>query len=202
MFDPKQVVLASSNQGKLAEFQALFAGAGVDLVPQSQFSVTDADEVAATFVENAIIKARHAAQQTKLPALADDSGLVVPALGGAPGVLSARYAGSDKSDGNNIEKLLAKLINVPEEQRQASFVCVLVFLRHADDPIPLISTGIWDGRILTASSGANGFGYDPIFHCAEYGCSAAELPADIKNQISHRYQATLSLLAQLNQARK
>jgi XTP/dITP diphosphohydrolase len=193
----KTVVLASSNAGKVREFNQLLADLQFEVVPQSQFNVADADETGLTFVENAILKARNAAHHTNLPALADDSGLEVDALHGAPGIYSARYAGPKASDAENLEKLLAMLKDVPEEQRDARFHCVLVYLRHALDPTPLICQGTWEGRILTAPRGASGFGYDPVFFVPTHACSAAELPAETKNALSHRGQALRQLLAAL-----
>jgi len=166
-------------------------------VPQSHYNVADAEETGLTFVENAILKARNAAQHTGLPALADDSGLEVDALHGAPGIYSARYAGPMASDAENLGKLLAMLKDVPEEKRGAHFQCVLVYLRHALDPTPLICQGAWEGRILTAPRGTSGFGYDPVFFVPSHACSAAELPAETKNVLSHRGQALRQLLAGL-----
>jgi XTP/dITP diphosphohydrolase len=193
----RTIVLASSNAGKLREFNQLLGGMQLEVVPQSQFDVSDAEETGLTFVENAILKARNAAQHTRLPALADDSGLEVDALHGAPGIYSARYAGPDASDTENLEKLLTQLKDVPEAERGARFQCVLVYLRHADDPTPLICQGTWQGRILTAARGANGFGYDPVFFVPTHAVSAAELPAETKNGLSHRGQALCQLLAAL-----
>lgn len=193
----KAIVLASSNAGKVREFNQLLGELQLEVVPQSQFNVADADETGLTFVENAILKARNAAQHTGLPALADDSGLEVDALHGAPGIYSARYAGPKASDAENLEKLLAMLKDVPEEKRSARFQCVLVYLRHALDPTPLICQGTWEGRILTALRGTSGFGYDPVFFVPTHACSAAELPAETKNALSHRGQALRQLLAAL-----
>ncbi len=193
----KTIVLASSNAGKVREFNQLLGSLQLEVVPQSQFNVTDADETGLTFVENAILKARNAAQHTGLPALADDSGLEVDALNGAPGIYSARYAGPKASDVENLEKLLGMLKDVPEQKRSARFQCVLVYLRHALDPTPLICQGTWEGRILTAPRGSNGFGYDPVFFVPTHAASAAELPAEIKNALSHRGQALRQLLASL-----
>ncbi len=184
-------VLASSNIGKIKEIQAILAEHLI--VPQSVFNVTDADETGSTFVENAIIKARHAAFQCKLPAIADDSGLVVDALSGAPGVISARYAGVGASDRDNVQKLLKELEDVPEERRSARFICVMVFLEHAEDPFPVIAQGVWEGQILFQPIGANGFGYDPVFWVPEQQCASAELSAAVKNSLSHRSKALRSL---------
>ena len=187
----QQIVLASSNIGKIKEIQAIFAEHLI--VPQSVFNVTDADETGSTFVENAIIKARHAAFQCKLPAIADDSGLVVDALSGAPGVISARYAGVGASDRDNVQKLLKELEDVSKEQRSARFICVMVFLEDAEDPFPVIAQGVWEGQILYQPIGANGFGYDPVFWVPEQQCASAELSAAVKNSLSHRSKALRSL---------
>lgn len=193
------LVLASSNRGKLEEFSTLLAALSIQLRPQAEWQVSDADETGLSFVENAILKARHAAAATGLPALADDSGLVVDALHGAPGIYSARYAGEHGNTTANNQKLLNALQTVPAPQRSARFVCVLAVLRHATDPLPLICTGYWEGYILKAPQGLGGFGYDPVFGVPAHGCSAAELPAAEKNRCSHRGQATAQLLAQLPQ---
>ena len=192
-----KLVLASGNAGKLAEFNALLADVGFEVRPQSEFGVDDAEETGLTFIENAILKARHASQATGLPALADDSGLVVDALGGAPGLYSARYAGTHGDHAANIDKLLHELHDVPDEHRSARFVCVLALLRHADDPQPLIAQGIWEGRILHARQGEGGFGYDPVFFSPTDHMSAAELPTEVKNLISHRGRALAMLRAAL-----
>ncbi|SFF23397.1 XTP/dITP diphosphohydrolase [Fontimonas thermophila] len=191
------VVLASRNTGKLAEMQALLDPLGLRLRPVAEFTAEAADEPAPSFVENALLKARHAARVSGLPAIADDSGLEVEALAGVPGVRSARYAGPAASDADNNALLLRALAGIPEDRRGARFVCVMVLLRHADDPVPLIAQGIWRGRILDAPRGNRGFGYDPLFFVPEYGCSAAELDPAVKNRISHRAQAAAQLLAQL-----
>lgn len=191
----RKVVLATGNAGKVRELSALLQGLDMEIVPQSSLSVTEAEETGRTFVENAILKARNAAAQTKLPAIADDSGLEVDALHGQPGIHSARYAGPGADDAKNLQKLLKALENVPDLQRGARFRCVLVYMRHADDPAPLICEGVWEGRILTAPRGSNGFGYDPVFLVPERGCSSAELPPDEKNRISHRGQALARLAA-------
>jgi XTP/dITP diphosphohydrolase len=193
----KTIVLASSNAGKVREFNQLLGDLQLEVVPQSRFNVADAEETGLTFVENAILKARNAAQHTRLPALADDSGLEVDALHGAPGIYSARYAGPNASDAENLEKLLGMLNDIPEAQRGARFQCVLVFMRHALDPTPLICQGTWEGRILIRPCGTNGFGYDPVFFVPTHECSAAELPAKVKNSLSHRGQALRQLLAGL-----
>ncbi|MFA7096952.1 MAG: XTP/dITP diphosphatase [Gammaproteobacteria bacterium] len=190
----KRIVLASGNRGKVREFNELLAGLDLEVVPQSEFGVPDAAETGLSFVENAIIKARNAAQHTGLPALADDSGLEVDALHGAPGIHSARYAGPGASDRENLDKLLAELKDIPDTQRSARFQCVIVLLRHAADPTPIICQGTWEGRILHAPRGANGFGYDPVFYVPTHDCSAAELPSEVKNRLSHRGQALAKLL--------
>lgn len=187
-----QLVLASSNAGKLVELRELL-GPGFTLHAQSEFGVTDAEETGLSFVENAILKARHAARATGLPALGDDSGLCVDALGGAPGLYSARYAGRHGDSEANIDKLLHALAGVPDDARTARFVCVLALLRHADDPMPLIAQGIWEGRILHSRQGNAGFGYDPVFFSPAHGCSAAELPAEVKHRDSHRGRALTQL---------
>ena len=190
-----KLVLATSNRGKLAEMRPLLADLGHELATQGELGVEDAVEDGRSFVENALIKARHAARQTGLPALADDSGLEVDALGGAPGVRSARFAGPDADDAANRRLLLERLANVPADARRARFRCVLVYLRHADDPWPEIFTGTWEGEIALAEAGGNGFGYDPLFRVPALGCTAAQLdPAD-KARLSHRAQATAALCA-------
>jgi len=193
----KDIVLASSNNGKVREINQVLADTGMQVQPQSKFGVVDAEETGLTFVENAILKARNAAQHTGLPAIADDSGLEVDALAGAPGIYSARFAGEGASDQENLEKLLIELEAVPAEQRTARFQCLMVFMRHASDPTPLICQGTWEGRILFAARGDNGFGYDPVFHVPTHDCSSAELPAEIKNSLSHRGQALRQLVAAL-----
>ncbi|MCK5830339.1 MAG: RdgB/HAM1 family non-canonical purine NTP pyrophosphatase [Methylococcales bacterium] len=190
----QKIVLASGNQGKIREIQAILKDCSI--LPQSQFNVEEAEETGSTFIENAIIKARNAAQHCNLPAIADDSGLVIDALDGAPGVISARYAGDNASDYDNLLKVLENLENIPTEERRARFVCVLVFMRHANDPLPLIAQGVWEGQIMTNPAGESGFGYDPIFWVSSHQKSSAELSPDIKNTISHRGQA-LKFLADL-----
>lgn len=192
-----KLVLASGNPGKLAEFRDLLADVGYAVHAQSEFGVQDADETGLSFIENAILKARHASRATGLPALADDSGLCVDALGGAPGLHSARYAGSHGDHAANIDKLLHALRDVDDEQRTARFVCVLALVHHADDPLPLIAEGAWKGRILRARSGDGGFGYDPVFFSPAHGMTAAELPADAKNAASHRGLAMRAMRVQL-----
>ncbi len=192
-----ELVLASRNAKKLAEMQALFGPMGLKLRLVSEFTDEAAEETAPSFVENALLKARHAARVSGLPAIADDSGIEVDALLGRPGVYSARYAGEPSDDAANNRKLLNDLAGVADNDRGAQFVCVLTLLRHENDPVPVIAQGIWRGRILDAARGAHGFGYDPLFFVADHGCSAAELDPAEKNRISHRAQATRQLLQQL-----
>lgn len=189
----QKIVLASGNPGKIKEIQAILVEHPI--VPQSVFNVVEAEETGSTFVENAILKARNAALHCNLPAIADDSGLVVDALNGAPGAISARYAGIGSGDQQNLEKLLQELAGVPEERRSARFICVMVFMKHADDPFPVIAQGVWEGRILDHPIGANGFGYDPVFWVPEQNCTSAELSAAVKNSLSHRGQALRYLTA-------
>jgi XTP/dITP diphosphohydrolase len=189
---PQKVVLASGNQGKLREFFRILGTAGFEIVAQSEYNVPDVDETGLTFVENAILKARNAAKITGLPALADDSGIEVDALNGQPGIYSARYSGAG-DDANNA-KLLKELEGVPDEQRTARFRCCIVFMRHSNDPSPLIADASWEGRILHDLSGANGFGYDPLFYVPTHNTSSAELAPDVKNAISHRSQALQQIL--------
>jgi XTP/dITP diphosphohydrolase len=193
----RHVVLASTNPGKLGELRILLAGGGLRIESQNAFGVPEADESGLSFVENAIIKARNAARHTGLAAIADDSGLDVDALNGAPGIYSARYAGAQADDAANLCKLLRDLENVPEPRRTARFQCVIVYMRHALDAVPLICQGTWEGRILFEPRGRNGFGYDPVFFVPTHGCSAAELPPEVKNRISHRGQALSRLLETL-----
>ncbi|MEO6967218.1 MAG: RdgB/HAM1 family non-canonical purine NTP pyrophosphatase [Rhodanobacteraceae bacterium] len=193
-----KIVLASSNAGKLADLRELFAGSGIDVRAQMEFDVTDIEETGLSFVENAILKARHAARASGLPALGDDSGLCVDRLDGAPGLYSARYTGVQGNAVANIDKLLRALDGVPDEQRGAHFICVLALLRHAGDPAPLIAEGRWFGRIVDAPRGAQGFGYDPVFLPDDGdGYSAAELELALKNRISHRGQALVQLCRKL-----
>lgn len=192
-----RAVLASGNAGKLREFRGMLAGSGIELRPQDEFDVEPAPETAPTFVENALAKARHVARETGLPAIADDSGLEVDALDGAPGVRSARYAGEAADDDANNRRLLAELAGVPPAARGACFRAVLVFLRHADDPAPVIAEGEWRGRIADAPRGAGGFGYDPLF-LLDDGRSSAELSAQEKNRLSHRGQALAELRRRLD----
>lgn len=196
----KRLVLATSNQGKLAELKPLLAEFDYALVTQGELGVSDAVEDGRSFIENAIIKARHASAATGLPALADDSGLVVPALGGEPGIHSARYAGTHGDSAANIAKLLEAMRTLPDSQRAAHFTCVLVLLRHADDPEPLVAEGRWFGQVLLSPRGEKGFGYDPVFLDPRHGLTAAELDAATKNQASHRGQAIARLRTLLARA--
>jgi XTP/dITP diphosphohydrolase len=196
----RRVVLASGNPGKVRELSQILAGLDISVVPQSEFGVPEAEEIGLTFVENALLKARNAASHTGLPSIADDSGIEVDALNGAPGIYSARYAGKGAGDGQNLRKLLEALDEVPDAKRGARFVCVIVYLRHAADPTPVIAQGIWEGRILREARGSGGFGYDPVFWVPTHNCSSAELPAEVKNTISHRGQALRALVAALRSA--
>ena len=191
------VVLATGNPGKVRELASLLADFGLDIVAQTELGVDSAEETGLTFIENAILKARHAAQITGLPAIADDSGLAVDALGGAPGIYSARYSGEDATDQRNLEKLLDALRDVPDDRRQAQFHCVLVYLRHAEDPPPLVCHGSWPGIIAREAAGSGGFGYDPIFFVPTEGKTAAELSREEKSAISHRGRALKLLLEAL-----
>ena len=192
-----KLVLASSNHGKLEELRSLLSGGGIELIAQSDLGVEDADETGTTFVENALIKARHATRVTGLPALADDSGICVDALQGAPGLYSARYAGEHGNASRNIDKLLEAIRDVPEHDRTAHFYCVLVLLRHLDDPQPLIVEGQWNGTILRERRGSGGHGYDPVFFDPVHGQSAAEMELAFKNRLSHRGQALATLKQRL-----
>ena len=196
----KEIVLASSNPGKVREINQLLAELDLHVQPQGEFGVIDAEETGLTFVENAILKARNAARHTGLPAIADDSGIEVDALQGAPGIYSARFAGNGASDQANLDKLLVELKDVPEAQRSARFQCLMVYMQHADDPTPLICQGTWEGSILFEPKGDNGFGYDPVFHVPTHYCSSAELPAGTKNSLSHRGQALRKLVMALQQS--
>ena len=192
-----KVVIASGNSGKIHEFRAMLEPLEFEIIPQTELNVPPVAETGLTFVENALIKARHATAYTRLPAIADDSGLVVPALNGEPGIYSARYSGEHALDNQNNKKLLSNMENLPESKRQAYFYCSLVFIRHEQDPVPLIAHGQWQGSILREPRGEHGFGYDPIFYVPERHCSSAELTTEIKNQISHRALALQDLLKQL-----
>jgi XTP/dITP diphosphohydrolase len=193
----ESIVLASNNAGKVREFNQLLAAASIRVVPQGEYGVPEAEETGLSFVENAIIKARNAARHAGLPAIADDSGIEVDALHGAPGIYSARYAGAGASDEENLRKLLEALRSTPGTRRGARFQCLMVYMRHADDPTPAIFQGTWEGRILGAPRGDNGFGYDPVFLVPGLGRSAAELDAATKNRLSHRGQALAKLLRYL-----
>ncbi|MCQ4145430.1 RdgB/HAM1 family non-canonical purine NTP pyrophosphatase [Vogesella sp. AC12] len=191
----EKLVLASNNAGKLKEFAALLAPLGIEVIPQGRLNVPECAEPHYTFLENALEKARHASHMTGLPALADDSGICVEALGGKPGVQSARFAGEPKSDERNNAKLVEKLHG--KANRRAYYYCVLVLVRHADDPQPLVVDGAWYGEVVDNASGNGGFGYDPHFWLPSHGCTVADLPAEVKNGISHRGQAMQALLAKL-----
>ena len=184
-----EIVLASGNPGKLIELTELLRAIPVTLRAQSEFDVPEAVEDGLTFIENAIIKARNASSHTRRAALADDSGIALDALGGAPGIYSARYAGEGASDAENLNKLLADTAHLPDDQRHCRFICVAVYVRHAHDPMPLVCEGVWPGRLLRRPSGTHGFGYDPIFYVPDRKCSSAELLPTVKNTISHRAQA-------------
>lgn len=193
-----KVVLASGNQGKLTEFQQLLAEYQLEVFPQSEFGIQDAEETGLTFIENALIKARHASRQSGLPALADDSGLVIDALDGEPGIYSARYAGEHANDQKNIDLVLSKMADVLDLQRTARFHCVLVYLAHPEDPTPLVCHGQWQGSIAHVQTGSGGFGYDPIFWVSECRCTAAELTKEQKNARSHRAKAIKILMSQID----
>ena len=195
----RKIVLASGNAGKLREFQQLLEGCGFEVIPQSALNVGNVDETGTTFVENAIIKARHACEQTGLPAIADDSGIEVDALRGRPGVYSARYAGEGASDASNNQLLLAELKGVPADKRTARYHAVLAYMRHAQDPTPILCHGVWEGSILTEARGQGGFGYDPLFFVPTHNCASAELDKAEKNRISHRGKAMQELLQKLLQ---
>lgn len=197
-----KIVLATGNAGKVKEMASQLENFGFNVISQSEFNITEAEETGSTFIENAIIKARHAAKETGLPALADDSGLEVDYLKGAPGVYSARYAGSEKGDKANIQKLLENMKNAPDDKRQARFHCVLVYMLHENDPAPLVCHGVFEGTITREASGTLGFGYDPIFFVKERGCTAAHLEPHVKNQISHRAQALEKLFSALREEKK
>lgn len=194
----EKIVLASNNAAKLREIQAVVDKQRYRLIAQSELQVGEVAETGTTFVENAIIKARHAASQCGLGALADDSGIEVDALQGAPGVYSARYAGERADDAANNEKLLGALRGVPDHERTARFRCVIVYMRHAHDPMPILCQGTWEGRILHEAAGCNGFGYDPLFYVPSHGCSSAQLDPAEKNRISHRAQALQKLMHRLS----
>ncbi|MFP5350479.1 MAG: XTP/dITP diphosphatase [Gammaproteobacteria bacterium] len=198
----QRVVLASGNAGKVREINQMLAGLDLEVVPQTEYGVPEIEETGLTFVENAILKARNAADHTGLPAIADDSGIEIDALNGAPGIYSARYAGVGAGDRANNDKLLAALAAVPDAQRTARFQCLMVYMAHAADATPIICQGTWEGRILRAPRGANGFGYDPLFYVPTHDCSSAELPPETKNQLSHRGQALRQLVKMLHDRRR
>ena len=191
------VILASGNPGKLREFSELLSDLNINVVQQSEYRISSAEETGLTFVENALIKARHAAKFSGLPAMADDSGIAVDALNGEPGIYSARYAGQGASDLDNLNKLIHAVSQLPDDERTARYHCVIAYMQHEEDPMPLIACGSWGGRLIEEPRGDGGFGYDPIFYLDDYQCTAAELdPAD-KNRMSHRGQALRGLLSQL-----
>jgi len=190
----RQIVLASGNPGKVREISELLADSDITILAQSDFDTPEAEETGLTFVENAILKARNACEHTGLPAIADDSGLEVDALRGAPGIYSARYAGKGASDEANLQKLLADMKNIPEAARTARFQCIMVYMEHALDPTPLICQGTWEGRIQFEPAGDNGFGYDPVFFVPEYGITSAQMKPEQKNRLSHRGQALIALV--------
>lgn len=196
----EKIVLASNNAGKVREIHELLKDYDINVVSQSEFSVDSVEETGLTFVENAIIKARYAALKTGLPAIADDSGIEVDALNGEPGIYSARFSGEGASDKDNNRKLLEVLKDVPEAERTARYQCVMVFMRHAADPTPIIASGSWEGVILPAAKGDGGFGYDPLFYVPTHQCSAAELSPELKNKLSHRAKALISLLHKLQES--
>ena len=198
MIHPKQLVLASANPGKIKELQELLADQGISILPQGDLNIPDIEETGLTFVENAILKARNAAALSGLPAIADDSGLEVDYLLGAPGIYSARYAGRDANDTTNREKLLAALLDVPAKNRSARYQTVIVYLRHAEDPTPIICQGTWEGRIAFEDRGSEGFGYDPIFYVPETDCHAAELDKATKHSLSHRGKAIAQFLQHMS----
>jgi XTP/dITP diphosphohydrolase len=193
----RRIVLASNNAGKVREIGQLLAGEAIEILPQSEFGAPEAEETGLTFVENAILKARNAAHYAGLPAIADDSGIEVDALNGAPGIYSARFAGKGASDSDNLHKLLDELKDIPEAKRTARFQCLMVYMRHENDPTPLIFQGTWEGRILFEPKGSGGFGYDPVFYVPTHDCASAELSPDEKNRLSHRGQAIRQLVAAL-----
>lgn len=194
-----ELVVATGNQGKLKEITQVLSPLGFEVRGQKEFDVVEAEETGLTFVENAILKARSTSQQTGRPAMADDSGLEVDALMGQPGIYSARYAGPDATDALNNQKLLDALKDIPEAKRTARFQCVMVYMRHPEDPTPLICQGSWEGRIAFEPSGTNGFGYDPLFFVPSENCAAADLPPKVKNRLSHRGQALRQLVEKLKQ---
>ena len=201
MFPSSELVVATGNKGKLNEISQLLAPLKITVRGQKDFAIPEIEETGLTFVENAILKARNTCAHTGKPALADDSGIEVDALDGVPGIYSARYAGIGASDAANVDKLLKALHGVPEQERSARFQCVMVYLRHANDPTPIICQGTWEGRIALAPAGDNGFGYDPVFWVPQHQCTAAQLSSAVKNSLSHRGQALQKMLAALQQTR-
>lgn len=199
ILENKKIVLASNNPGKVKEINELLVNTVFHILPQSEFDVIEAEETGLTFVENAIIKARNAARYTNHPVIADDSGIEVIGLKGRPGIYSARYAGIDASDEDNRNKLIEDIKPLHKKDRNARFVCSMVFLRHAEDPTPFISQGIWDGVVVMTPRGQNGFGYDPIFYVPTDNCTSAELSPEIKNKLSHRGQALMNLIKQISE---
>jgi len=192
-----KIVFASGNAGKVREIAQLLDGLDIDVLPQSEFDVPEIEETGLTFLENSILKARNAAKHTGLPSIADDSGIAVDVLQGHPGIYSARFAGPGASDEDNLLKLIDMIKPFPEEQRTARFICSMVYLRHKDDPVPIIAQGVWEGQLVTDPKGENGFGYDPVFYVASQQCTSAQLPPEVKNKLSHRGQALMQLLDKL-----
>lgn len=193
-----KIVFASGNAGKVREVGQLLDGLSIDVLPQSEFNVPEIEETGLTFIENAIQKARNAAHHTGLPAIADDSGIAVDVLQGRPGIYSARFAGVGASDEENLNKLVSLVKSFSEQERTARFICSMVYLRHEEDPTPMIAEGVWEGQLLLEPKGQDGFGYDPIFYVSSEQCTSAELPPEIKNKLSHRGQALRKLLGQLS----
>lgn len=193
-----KIVFASGNAGKVREVGQLLDGLSIDVLPQSEFNVPEVEETGLTFVENAILKARNAAHYTGFPAIADDSGIAVDVLQGRPGIYSARFAGVGASDEENLNKLISLVKSFSEQERTARFICSMVYLRHEEDPTPMIAEGIWEGQLFLEPKGQDGFGYDPIFYVSSQKCTSAELPPNIKNKLSHRGQALRKLLGQLS----
>lgn len=198
MLSHRTVVLASNNPGKIREINTLLSGTGIEVISQSEFNVPDVAETGFSFIENALIKARNAASYCPYPVIADDSGIALDALDGRPGIYSARYAGIDASDEDNLCKLIDEVKDLPEDRRKARFVCLMVYLQYETDPVPLIAEGIWHGIALTEPQGKNGFGYDPMFYVPDFDCTSAELDPDTKNRLSHRGQALRKLISMLN----